>query len=70
MELAREGLVEVREFRKSDPKAAKSIAEPLKHYTDLLRRHGTTLSHGCPRNAKAGPLWGPLSSPGNASAPG
>ena len=37
VQLAREGLVEVREFKRSDPQAAKSIAGPLKHYCGLLR---------------------------------
>ena len=37
VQLAREGLVEVKEFRKANPTAARSIAEPLGHYCGLLR---------------------------------
>lgn len=31
VQLAKEGLLEVREFKKADPKAARSIAGPLGH---------------------------------------
>jgi hypothetical protein len=37
VQLARDGLLEVRTFKKSNPKAAKAIAGPLGHYCNLLR---------------------------------